>query len=75
MIFLADFPSSDLLKALQTHAGDLYARRGLMSTEAKPKNAKGEKLPSMIQAFDGSALVALGPYDVTIQESITFYIS
>lgn len=31
-----------------------------MSTEEKPQTEDGEKVPSMIQAFDGSALVALG---------------
>lgn len=57
---IPDFPASDLLKALQQHAGNMYAKRGLMSTEKKPKTEDGERIPSMIQAFDGSALVALG---------------
>lgn len=58
----SDFPSSDLLKALQAHAGDMYAGRGLMSTESRPKDEEGKRLPSMIQAMDGSALIALGDY-------------
>lgn len=55
------FPDSDLLKALQTHAGDLYASRGLLSTEATPLDPHtGERIPSMVQALDGTALIALG---------------
>lgn len=55
------FPESDLLKMLRTHAGTLYTERGLMSTAAHPEDPlTGTAIPSMIQALDGSALIALG---------------
>ena len=60
MTLCAGFPESDLLKMLQSHAGTLYADRGLMSTAAHPKDPlTGTAIPSMIQALDGSALIAL----------------
>ena len=55
------FPESDLLKMLQSRAATLYTERGLMSTAAHPKDPlTGAAIPSMIQALDGSALIALG---------------
>ncbi|CAD6565925.1 MAG: hypothetical protein CYPHOPRED_000097 [Cyphobasidiales sp. Tagirdzhanova-0007] len=54
-----DYPSSDLLKALSAHAGAHYASRGLLSSNVQPVDTEGIRLPSMVQALDGSALIAL----------------
>ena len=42
------------------HAGELYEKRGLLSTYHQPEDTDGTKLPSMLQALDGSALICLG---------------
>jgi len=50
----------DLLKGIQNYAASFYKSRGLMKTNKKVRDEKGQKMPSMIQKLDGSALVALG---------------
>lgn len=57
---LPDFPSSDLLKSLSTYTAGLYAAQGLLSTASKPVDGEGIAIPSMLQALDGSALIAMG---------------
>lgn len=50
------------MKALQAYSRDLYHANGLLSSELVPRDEQGKKVTSMIQALDGSALVALGTF-------------
>ena len=60
--------TQDLLKALSAHAGAHYASRGLLSSNVQPVDTEGIRLPSMVQALDGSALIALGTFSFTAPE-------